>query len=306
MGGIEEQTDLIKSFVEVSSKARGLLDQRKVDEAKQVYLELLSVYNEINNSALVKYHKEIAHSELIKLHTEIEHSKPPIKLPHIKINVLIAVVLVIVLSIFMIQNPKIIGLVSLSDTLTHSMNTTITESGIIEVNLHERPLSLGVTGTFTGKAKLYLKQGETLRLIFDSETNEGDTFTNVCGETCSVKTDSNAIVLFVTLGEESTLYLDSINYKVERKQNTAPKWTGKTKEFTLTDGQGKLDLNNYFSDADGDKLTYLATMDEGLNILVQDNKLTIKSTGSKGKKSITLIATDLEEVIKVPVTVNVV
>ena len=76
MGGIEDQTDLIKSFVEVSSKARGLLDQRKVEEAKQVYLELLSVYNDINESSLVKYHKEIAHEELIKLHTEIEHSKP--------------------------------------------------------------------------------------------------------------------------------------------------------------------------------------------------------------------------------------
>ncbi|RLE45300.1 hypothetical protein DRJ22_04690 [Candidatus Woesearchaeota archaeon] len=307
MGGYDEQTDLIKNFVEVSSKAKGLLEQNKVSEAKQVYLELLEVYNEINNSSLMKYHKEIAHQELTNLHSAISNAKEPFKLPHIPLNVAIAAILIIVFGVFVIMNPKIAGLASLSDTLTLQMNKTIKESGIIEVTLLEKPLSLSATGKVTGKAKLYLKQGENLRLIFDSEKNKNKegTFIDVCEDTCSINANSNAIELFAALEKGSELFLESLQYKVKRKKNSPPVWTGKTKEFTLTEGQGELNLDNYFSDPDGDKLVYLATLDEGIDIVVNGNILTAKAKPGSGKKSITLIASDLEDVVKVPVTINV-
>ena len=89
--------------------------------------------------------------------------------------------------------------------------------------------------------------------------------------------------------------------------NAAPEWRGSVTEFSLSAGQEMpLDIESSFHDLDGDELVYLATDSEGLTVTVSGSVVTIKaSSDSIGDHEIVLMATDLKEITKVPVTVRV-
>jgi hypothetical protein len=87
--------------------------------------------------------------------------------------------------------------------------------------------------------------------------------------------------------------------------NHAPVWTGdNTFKVSSLQGSLEIDLNKYFSDADWDELTYIATRTENLDVTVIGNILTlIPKIGYEGTEQITIIASDMEAIAKVPASV---
>lgn len=295
----------IQKFIQLHTEAEQLLTQSKISEAKQKYLEVLSAYNSIDKSDLDKIHKDIAYEQVTQLFKKVNDAKESVKIP---INLIAAAVLIIGFSTLVFFNPTIVGLAGFEDTIREQVNVTIDQPKLISFTLKDRPLSLKVSGSITGGiAKLYLKQGEKLELIFDSEksplTNDGK-FIDICEETCQINVDSNVIDIFAQV-EGGTINIDEIRYTVQRTGNTAPRYKGQSQIFNAKTGEDlALNLNDYFIDDDGDKLTYLSTKDEGIETQVYDNYLTIRPNEA-GTKHITLVASDLQEVTRVPITIEI-
>jgi len=295
----------IHKFIELHTEAEQLLEQSKIYEAKQKYLEVLTAYNSIDKSDLDKVHKDIAYEQVTSLFKKVNDAKESIKIP---LNLIAAAVLIIGFSTLIFFNPTIVGLAGFEDTIHEKVNVTIDQPKLISFTLKDRPLSLKISGRITGGiAKLYLKQGEKLELIFDSEksflTQDGK-FLEVCEETCQVNVDNNIIDIFAQV-EGGTLNLDELVYTIQRTGNTPPKYTGQSQIFNAKSGEDlALNLNDYFADDDGDKMTYLSTKDEDLETQVYDNYLTIRPK-SAGTRHITLVASDLQEVTRVPITIEV-
>jgi len=295
--------DRIKKFVDLHHEAEKFLNQNKVKDAKQKYLEVVNAYHDIHNSDLERFHKDIAYDQVTTLFKQVSEAKERIKVP---VNMIVAACLIIVFSVAVAIQPSIVGLVSFQDTVRQPVDKNYTESGLDSFTLRDRPLNLKLSGKFDGSAKVFFKQGEKLELVFDSEVSPSQegVFIDVCEETCDINVKSNSIELFIQV-DEGTLTLDELVYDVERTDNTAPEWTGKKKTLNAVQGQPLiLDLDNYFKDDEDDPLTYLSTTTEGLEVDVKSNVLTI-TPHEKGKKTIMLIASDLLDLTRVRVTIDV-
>lgn len=294
--------DLIKKFVDAQKETEQLLEQERVSDAKQKYLQVLDAYQAIDRSSLEKFHKELAYDQVTALFKKVNDAKERVKVP---VNLIVAAVLIIALSVAVFFNPSIVGLISLEDLARQPVNLTFTESGIQQVTLKDRPLTLSASGTFTGSAKLFFKQGNKLELILDTQRLQNGSFTDICEDTCEVNADSNTIELFASLEPGGRLELSELSYKIERKTNTAPAWKGSSRSFNAQVGKPvTIDLADYFGDAEGDPLVFLSTTAEGLDVLVQESKVTITPSGA-GQKQITFVASDLVEVTRVGVTISV-
>ena len=143
-----------------------------------------------------------------------------------------------------------------------------------------------------------------LELLFDSSTGVNGTFTDACVDTCEITAGSNVVELFASVEPGSSMKLKELSYKVERKTNTAPSWRGTTRTFKA--GVGKpttIDLNDYFTDAEKDTLVFLSTTDNGLNVVVQDSRVTL-TPATPGTKNVVFIASDLLEVTRMSVAIE--
>jgi len=295
----------IQKFIELHTQAEQFLNESKVAEAKQKYLEVLSAYNSIDKSDLDKIHKDIAYEQVTSLFKKVNEAKERTKVP---VNLIIAALLVIGFSTLVFFDPSIVGLAGFEDVIREQMNLTIDQPKLISLTLKDRPLSLKVSGNITGgTAKLYVKQGEKLELVFDSEksflTQDGR-FMDVCEETCEINVDNNIVELFAQV-EGGILNINEIVYTVQRTSNIPPRYTGQSRIFNAKKGEDlALNLDDYFTDDNGDKLTYLSTKDEGLETQVYDNYITLQPT-SAGTKHIMIAASDLQDVTRVPITVEV-
>ncbi len=83
--------------------------------------------------------------------------------------------------------------------------------------------------------------------------------------------------------------------------NNPPQWTSAKREFHIT-REKTYDLNEYFTDPDGDALTYLSTSYDNLKVTIDQNKVTFTPT-SPGEYKIGLIASDGDATAKVRVVV---
>lgn len=295
--------DRITRFVDLHQETEELLNQSKVKEAKQKYLDVVQAYQAIHNSDLEKFHKDIAYQQITTLFKQVSQAKERIKVP---VNLIVAACLIIAFSITIAFKPSIVGLASFEDTITQPIGKTFTESGVEQFTLQELPLSLSATGTVNGSAKLFLKQGEKLELIYDSEKSptQNGAFTRICEETCDVNLKSNAIELFIQV-DEGSITLDELVYDIERTNNNPPTWKSKKRIFNAKQGQPlTIDLDKHFTDKDGDKLTYLSTTDDGLDVNVQNNLVTITPERT-GSKHVVLVASDLIDLTRVTVTIEV-
>lgn len=293
--------DLIKRFVELHSQTKALLDQEQLPLAKQKYLEVLTAYQAIDHSSLEQFHKELAHDQVTALFKRLNETKEKVKVPY---NLIAAAVLVIAFSVVVFFNPSIVGLASLSTTVHEPINVTYTESGLHTFTLRDRPLSLALSGSYTGNAKVFLKQNNQLRAIINSE-NTTSPFVETCLETCSINAESNSIELFVDISEGGSVTLTDLVYSVARKPNTAPTWKGNSRSFKAPLGKPlTIDLNDYFTDAEADSLTYASSTAEGLDVLVKDSIVTLTGK-TAGAKKIIFVASDLEEVTRVSITIDV-
>ncbi len=296
--------ELIKKFVELHSQAEKLLNDYKLSEAKQKYLEVVEAYHVLEKSPLERFHKELAYDQVSTLFKKVNDSKERVKIPY---HLIAAGVLIIAFSVLVFLKPNIVGLAGFEDLIRQQIDLTFTDSGIKQATLRDRPLTLSASGSFTGSVKLFYKQGEKLELIFDSETSPSTdgTFTDVCEETCDIIAQSNTVELFAQVEKGSTLKLTELSYKVERKENTAPAWTGKSRTFKAKTGQPlTLYMDKLFTDPENDPLVFLSTTADGLDVTVQNNEVTILPH-TKGTKSIVFIASDLLEVTRISVTIEV-
>ncbi len=296
--------ELIKKFVELNSQTEQLLNEEKLKEAKQKYLAVVDQYHSIEKSQLERFHKELAHDQVTQLFKKVNETRERVNVPW---HLIAAGSLIIAFSILIFINPSIVGLAGLDNIMRDKVDITFTQSKIQQVTLHDRPLSISASGEFTGTAKLYYKKGDKLELLFDSEKskNENGKFTDICEETCEITAQSNTIELFAQLENNSKLTITELSYAVERKVNTPPSWTGNTRTFKAEKGKTTtLDLSKYFTDAENDQLTYLSTSTDGLEVSVENSKVTI-TPSTTGNKEIVFIASDQKDITRVPVTIEI-
>lgn len=291
--------DLVKKFVDTQSSVKELVRNNEVDRAKERFVQLMSLYHELADSDVEHYHKEIAHQELTKLHQQLSEAEQAVKIP---MKFVVAGVLLVAFSVLVFMNPSIVGLITFTDEVTQNVDVRFTESAIHELSLKDVPLSVRVSGEYEGDAKLFLKRGDDLILIFDSENAE-QVFERVCEDTCEVKADSNVIELFAQIEEGSSLHVKELVYTIPRDDNRAPVWTRDSKTLRIR-GQTTIDLNEFFKDPDGDDLVFLSTSAQKLRVIVENEQVQLIPT-EKGEQQITLIASDLDKLTKVPVKVLV-
>ena len=294
--------ELIKRFVEIHSETEALINEKKVNEARKKYMELMSVYHELDKSPAEKFHKDLAYDQVTQIFHKLNEVKKKVRIPA---NLVAAAVLIIALSLIVILRPSIVGLLSFEDEINQQVNLAFNGTTITSVTLKDKPLSLAVSGQVTGDAKLYLKRGEQILLIFDSAQAELDPegrFEKVCIDTCTLTTfDIKNIELFSNVEADSTLLITNIIYNIERKANSPPAWTSQKTEFRIK-GETTINLSEHFKDPEGDTLVFLSTEDEGIEIGVKNEIVTIiPDPGVKGEKHVTFIASDLDEVAKAPV-----
>jgi len=99
--------------------------------------------------------------------------------------------------------------------------------------------------------------------------------------------------------------------------NQAPVWTGDGNIFVITgvpegamfvgNTDRTINLNAFFSDANDDELTYLATSTDGLDVKINGNFLTfLPQPGVFGERVLTVIASDGVEVVQQDLLVRMV
>lgn len=86
--------------------------------------------------------------------------------------------------------------------------------------------------------------------------------------------------------------------------NEAPKWASEQKSFDLY-GILDLELNDYFTDPDGDKLTFLTKHQKGLKLALMNTHLKIINDGATGQVPLELIASDGRIIVRETVILNV-
>jgi len=296
--------ELIKKFVELHSQTEQLLNEEKLKEAKQTYLAVVDAYHLIEKSQLERFHKELAHDQVTQLFKKVNETRERVRVPW---HLIAAGSLIIAFSILVVINPSIVGLAGLDNIMRDKVDITFTQSKIHQVTLQDRPLSLSASGEFVGNVKLFYKKGDKLELLFDSQksASENGKFVDICEETCEINAQSNTVELFAQVEENSKLTITELSYAVERKSNTPPTWTGTTRTFKAEKGKTTtIDLSKYFTDAEQDQLTFLSTSTDGLEVSVENNKVTI-TPSVQGSKGIVFIASDLRDVTRVPVTIEI-
>ncbi len=299
-----EHTELVKQFVEAYYKAQKHLDDSQTADARKQYYLLLNLYSRINKETTDEFQKELAYSQVTKVFNRLKEINSEKSIPF---NIILAGIVIIILSIIVALNPGIVGLTAFQDEMSQQVELEFTNTTVTEIILKQNPLSFAITGTFEGEsAKVFIEKKGKLELVFDTEKSvilDGK-FTKACIDTCKMDDfDGVTARLFVEV-QNGKLNIDSAEYHIERLKNSPPQWIGKKKEFNIP-GKTILELGTYFKDPEGDKMVFLSTTEDGLDIRVENDKLIIiPKQKFKEKKTITVIASDLEKLTKVPIILN--
>jgi len=87
--------------------------------------------------------------------------------------------------------------------------------------------------------------------------------------------------------------------------NEAPQYNGPATLELPPTGMLELNLNEYFTDPDGDELTFLTKHQKGLKIALSNEQLAISNDESTGEVPLELIATDGRVIVRKTVQVRV-
>jgi len=290
--------EIIQKFVESQNQIEQLITENKSKEAQEKYKQTLDIYHQIQNSNLQSFHKELAYEQITDLFKKIKSSKPRKKIPY---NLVLAAILLIAFGTMVLLKPSIVGLVAYEETIRQPVELNFEQSGTYQIKLQDRPVALMASGEYEGKAKLYYRNGEKLELIVDTEKIEGNTFKDICEETCTMIATDNNIEIFAKI-EEGWLKINEISYKIQINENIAPKWKGPVSFNARNEETLTINLDEYYEDTD--KLVYLSTTAEGLEVIIQHNNIKIKPK-TTGTKEIVLIASDLKEITRTPIKIEV-
>lgn len=89
--------------------------------------------------------------------------------------------------------------------------------------------------------------------------------------------------------------------------NEPPFWASPETVFTVRSPETRINLDQYFLDADGNKLSYLSTSAQGINVEVSDSQLVITpAPGAYGAREITIVASDGIDTAKKIITINII
>lgn len=281
--------DKIKQFMEVYDTAYNSLQKRELDSAKENYLKLIDLYRDIAlSSEFEDSDKEIAHEQLLKIYYMLQ--KPP----RPRIPLVAIVVLGIIILAFFFVKPTIVGLYFFPEKFVMDARMTIEKSGFYNVTLKGIPSSLKMSGEFSGEGKIYLVKGKNLLRVVQGS----GAFEQACADSCKISgIEGTTITLLVEA--KGPVAIDKIFYEAKPPPNNAPKFIGTETKFTVADVT-KLNLSQMFTDEDKeDSLTYLATTADDLYVTVDNDQLIIsKEKTATGTREITVIASDMKDVIK--------
>ncbi|MBD3304322.1 hypothetical protein GF343_04190 [Candidatus Woesearchaeota archaeon] len=104
-----DKVDLIHKFVQTYNSAQDSIDANRMDEAKQKYSELMSVYKQISGSDLESVHKELAYDQVMKVFNGVRGMKPR---QNINSKSIAVAVVIIIISLVIFIKPEIIGMVA--------------------------------------------------------------------------------------------------------------------------------------------------------------------------------------------------
>jgi hypothetical protein len=296
---------LILKFNETINIINDNLDSGDLHAAHERYVELFAIYEQINESPLQIYHKEIAYDQIIKIRAELESVDEPKKAVHAPLFILVGLLLLFG-SYLAMTDPTIVGLTFLEQPLGQTdLGLTFEQSAQDSIVLDHVPTSLRVSGQLSaGEAKVYAWINDEKLLVFDStavDLSDG-TFAHVCQDTCVISTNSQTIPLEVEV-TGGALFLQSASYTTEESANNAPEWTGSELTYELTD-RLSIDLQNLFFDADGDSIVYLVTSANGVQATVTGSQVEFVKTTGTGDREVTLIASDLKDITRQPITLR--
>lgn len=194
--------------------------------------------------------------------------------------------------------PSIIGFAVKEFGYEDNLNLVVASSGNYTWTLQNigdlKYVKLDGRVTNYGRAKVYIESNGIRHLVFDSarigETKESDKSNETVLITgFAVKEDEKG------KGEGKGKEKDENKTESDeekRKKNSKPDWTSEADEFAIN-GTTAINLSQYFTDKDGDALTYAASAVEGLEIEISGEIAAIKPTADKDfNATITFTASD--------------
>jgi|GEM_PF-2539264 len=155
--------------------------------------------------------------------------------------------------------------------------------------------SIKINGAYSGDVQVYLVMNDTSAkyLVFDSKKYEenivsvtgnlfiikgtpgiqGTALKDICDETCKIEADPKNTHLEIVVGEKGFIRIDNIVY-TQVVINHAPTQIKDITYIVLNDSSRSIDLSTYFSDEEGDKLTYTLSNIPGVSIQASGNIVT--------------------------------
>jgi len=317
-----QEIPLVTKFVELEKEVTYEISRGSAGKAKDAYSRLLEQYKQINESPLADIHKTIAYDQASKLYEQLSQMKTGARVSEVNASkfrqrlpgIALLVVLALLFAGAAIFKPGFIGLAVLENTQERSqiVGASFTEDSNYTITLDRQPLSLKLSGYLSdsganaGTAKVYLLNGESKILVFDSSNSTTNSFESACADSCSLSGLDKTITLFIDI-EGSTLTISKIDYTIDISSNQAPNWKGAGYLFNIQrDSEYRVNMNDYFEDADGDPLVFLSTRTDNLDVMVDGNIVTLKPyTGFTGMRTLTFVASDMIGITRVPVQVSI-
>lgn len=138
---------LIGQFSSTYHHAVDALERRDYEKARVEYLELLRLYQQIREKRLDPVHTQIAYSCIEDLYNDLQHNVdiPVVSTRGLRLGIC-ASLIVLVLSVFLIANPSIVGLTTAEPQFSTGWTgpSTLTITKTTTVNLDEF-----ASGTYT-------------------------------------------------------------------------------------------------------------------------------------------------------------
>lgn len=273
-------------FINTFNEAKQLLNERNLDAAKAKYYQLLDLYRDIALSNADPVEKELAHEQVLKIYYGLQNP-PKFKVPAVSI-----VVLVLIVTFLFFFKPSIVGLFSFPQKVIQPVNLEL-KNGTYTIALKGVPLEFKATGSVTGNVKIFLVKDKELIKVVDASED----FYEMCVDSCSLDYGSSVAELLVQV--EGSALLDKVIYKAKPLPNNKPEYKGPG-EFQVSEAV-KINLTNYFVDADGDALVYLVTAVDGFDVSIVNEVLEVKPDHSGLSGVLSIVASDTKDIAKVAV-----
>jgi hypothetical protein len=217
------------------------------------------------------------------------------------------VLLILFIFIALVYRPTITGM-TIGSLEGHEklMNLRFTENSNMNFALEKIPVSLKLTGSSTGSARVYLIDGEERILIVNTAPIEPDLdeikyFENYCADSCEIEFLTNEVRLEIEV-DNGELLLDKMLYSSLKDQyNAIPQWEGRTTFLIEGVATEEIVLSNYYADADeNDELIFFTkTIEVPFEVSLSDDVLRLTTnTKSAGDHQLSVFASDGKEVVE--------